>query len=197
VSWTEGAFARAIAQYEEAVELVRQLADPLLLSDTVYNLGMAAFQGGEAGRARTSFEEAEELARGLGDVPHLAAAQFMLASLDLASGDIATAAGRARESYSLYASLGDDRSCARSLVVLAGAAAADDGFEEAARLTGAAESLRGTEQLDEFERPVLEGYLARVESTLGAAQTSRLKTVGRGLRGDVILAEVVSLGIEE
>ena len=197
VSWTEGAYSQAIAQYEEAVELVRGLDDPLLLSDAVYNLGMAAFQGGNVDRARSSFEEAQELARSLGDVPHLAAAQFMLASLDLASGDNSAAVGRARESYSLYASLGDDRSCARNLVVLAGAAAADGAFEEAARLTGAADSLRGNEQPDEFERPVLDGYLARLESMLGPAQSSRLKSAGRGLRSDVILAEVVSLGVEE
>jgi hypothetical protein len=121
----------------------------------------------------------------------------MLASLDLASGDSSTATGRARESYSLYASLGDDRSCARSLVVLAGAAAADDALEEAARLAGAAESLRGDQEPDEFEAPVLESHLARLELDLGAERAARLMRAGRELRGEVLLAEVVSLGIEE
>ncbi len=197
VSWVQGEHDRAIAQYEEAVELRRGLSDPLLVSDAIYNLGMAAFQGGNVERARQAFEEALGLARELGEAPHIAAAQFMLAELDLLAGDSGLAEGRARESLALYSNLEDDRSCARCLVILAGSAAAESSFEEAARFVGAADALRGNQPPDGFESPLLDEHGPLLESALGEQRLAELKAEGMRLRVHVLPREVVSTATKE
>jgi predicted ATPase len=197
VGWMRGEFNHALALYEEAVELRRGIGDPLLVTDAIYNLGMAAFQGDEFSRARQAFEEALVLARELDEAPHIAAAQFMLAQLDILAGETAAAGPRARESLALYSDLGDDRSCARCLVILAGAAAADGVFEEAARLVGAAEALRGDEPPDLFELPILERYTSQLETVLGEQRISELKGEGTRLGANVGTPEVVSSAIAE
>ena len=83
----------AFARYEEAVELRVRLADPLLVTDAVYSLGMAAFHARRFERAREAFSEALTQARDLGEVPYVAAAQLMLAELDLLDGAGDFAAG--------------------------------------------------------------------------------------------------------
>jgi tetratricopeptide (TPR) repeat protein len=197
VCWVQGEHDRAIAHYEEAVELRRGIGDLLLICDAVYNLGMAAFQGGDAERAREAFEEALGHARELGEAQHTAAAQFMLAELDLLEGDPASAAERARESLALYGSFEDDRSCARCLAILGGAAAAEGSAEDAAHLLGAASALRQGQSPDGFEQPILDEYLPQLESALGSRKLSELQAEGGRLRADVMSREVVSAATRE
>jgi predicted ATPase len=196
VAWVEGDHDRAVAQYEEAVTLSRGTGDPLLIVNAVYNLGMAAFQGSMLERATPAFEEALALGRDLHDAPHIAAAQFMLGHLDSLVGDVESAREHASESLALYTELEDDRSRARCLVILAAAAAGDGSFEEAARLLGAAEALRGDDPPDLFELRTLERFLGDLESRLGTAFDD-LKIEGRGLDLDALTRKVVSAGIEE
>jgi predicted ATPase len=191
-----GDHGAALRLHEEAVELRRGLGDPYLLNDAVYNLGLAAFHGGDLARARQAFEESLRTARELDEVPYIAAAQFMLAHLDVAAGS-ASAAERARESLALYTQLGDDRSSARCLVVLAGAAAANGAFEEAARLIGAASARRGDVPPDEFERPVMEWAQPRIEQALGAPRVAQLVAEGTHDRSVASPREVVSHATEE
>ena len=97
----------------------------------------------------------------------------------------------------MYTSLEDDRSRARCLVVLAGAAAAEGSFEEAARYLGASETLRGDQVPDGFELPLLDRYVPQLESALGDRRLSELKAEGVGQAASVAIREVVSSGIEE
>lgn len=191
----QGQHELALAHYEEAVELRRRLGDQLLVSDAIYNLGLAAFQSGDLGRAREAFENALALARELGEAPHIAAAQFMLADLALLEGD-KDAGERARESLAVYTVLGNDRSRARCLVLLAGAAADEGSFDEAARFIGAAELLRGESAPDLFELPVLERVLPELEAALDDTALAELRAEGARL-GHEALVEVVPAGIEE
>ncbi len=179
----------------KSVELRRALGDPLLVADATYNLGIAALQGGDKASARRAFEDALGLARELHERPHVAAAQFMLAQLDVLAGD-AHAAERIRESLDFYTEVDDHRSRARCLLVLAGAAAAAGSFENAARLVGAAEALRGEEALDAFELPVLERYLPVLERELGDRRLSELKADGARYRQPAEARAIVSSGIE-
>ena len=182
----------ALARYEEAIELRRRLGDPLLVSDAIYNLGLAAFHGGDAERARESFAEALELARDLHEKPYVGAAQFMLSLLDLDAGETSAAGARARESLALYSELEDDRSRSRCLVVLAGVAAAEREFPEAARVLGAARVLRRGDEPDVFERPLLEEVVPLLERELGKQSLDELQARGSKLGADAALAEVVS-----
>jgi len=157
----------AIARYEEAVALRRRLGDPLLVTDGIYYVGLAAFHGGDLARARREIEAALEQARSLGEEPYVAAAQLVLSLVDLQEGDAARAAERAAEALELYTHIEDDRSRARCLVVLAAAAAERGDLERAARLTGEATALRRDDPPDEYESPVLARYLPELEGRLG------------------------------
>jgi predicted ATPase/class 3 adenylate cyclase/Tfp pilus assembly protein PilF len=180
----------ALTQYEEAVALRTRLGDPVLVTDAVYNLGKAAFHGGQHAQARESFERALVLARDLDEATYIAAAQFMLALLAFFD-DAATAGARARESLDLYTDLEDDRSRARCLVVLAASAAAEGSSEDAARLLGAADSLRVEEPLDTFELSVLERLLPELESQLGERMLAELRGEGTQLDATTLVHEVV------
>jgi predicted ATPase/class 3 adenylate cyclase len=197
IAWIDGAYERAIADYTSAVEMARRVGDPLLIVSAVYNLGMAAFQGGNVVRARVAFDEALALGLELREAPHTAAAHFMLAELGMLSGDASTAGGHALESLSLYTSLEDDRSRARCLVVLAGVAEARGELDDAARLLGAANGLRGAEAPDEFERPVLERLVPELASRLGLETFDELFKEGANLDPAALGISLVTSGSEE
>lgn len=188
---------RALAAHEEALTLRRALGDPLLVTDSTYNLGIAAFENGEVARARQAFEESLALARELGDVIHTAAAGFMLAEVDLLAGDVELAGKRIRESLAVYTALGSDRDRAECLVVLGGVAGARGSFEDAARLFGAAEALRGESPSNRFELPILERFEPEVEAALGEDGFVELKAEGARVGPDIVLRDVVSAGIQE
>lgn len=188
----QGQHELALAQYEEAVALRTRLGDPLLVSDAVYNLGLAAFRAEDFARARKAFDDALAQARDLGEAPYVAAAQLMLAELDILSGKAELAGSRARESLAVYTELEDDRSRARCLAVLVAAAVAEGSFETAARLFGAAEAARGGESLDEFEAPVLERCLPELEARIGKESLGELSAEGRTLGRCVFELDIVS-----
>jgi predicted ATPase/class 3 adenylate cyclase len=197
VDWVRGDFDPALMRYDEAVALSRRVGDPLLVVDAIYNSGMAAFQAGERERARTAFTEALEIGRDLHEIPHIAAAHFMLAQLAVLSGDAARAREHGRESLDLYTELEDDRSCARCLVVLAGAAVASGEHEDAARLIGAASTLRRDDDADAFETAVLGQYGRDLARALGGPVVATLQAQGAALGRRVLRAEVVAAGTEE
>jgi predicted ATPase/class 3 adenylate cyclase len=190
-----GDHVRALASHEEALALRRTLAAPMLVTNSTYNLGIAAFENGETARARKAFEETHALAHELGDVLHSAAADFMLAELDLHEGDAESAEHRILSCLAVYTELENDRSRAECLVVLGGTAAARGSFEEAARLFGAAEGLRGDAPLNRFERPVLDRYASVLEDHLGEERVAELRAEGGRLGADALASGVVSSAI--
>jgi predicted ATPase/class 3 adenylate cyclase len=157
----------AVESYLETVRLRTKLGDPLLVTDAIYNLGMAAFRAGDDLRASDAFTDALERARDLGEAGYVAAGQLMLALLDLRSGRAANAAQRATEAHTLYSDLEDDRSRARCLVVLAGAAAESGALDDATQLLRDADDARGDAPPDEFELPILDRCRALVTTRAG------------------------------
>jgi predicted ATPase/class 3 adenylate cyclase len=192
----KGEYAHAVALYEEVARLRARLGDPLLLTDAVYALGKAAFHAGDEPRARSELGRALERARALGEEPYIAAAQLLLSLVDLDAADLASAADRAREALELYTQLEDDRSRARCVVVLAACASDRGDAERAARLAGAAETLRGSDAPDEFEAPLLDRFLPDVESALGADSLAALTAQGRLLGAQPLAPMVVSAETE-
>jgi predicted ATPase len=191
-----GDHLRALTSHEEALALRRTLADPMLVTNSTYNLGIAAFENGEIARARNAFEETHALASGLGDILHSAAAEFMLAEIDLHEGDADGAERRILNCLAVYTELENDRSRAECLVVLGGAAAARGSLEDAARLFGAAERLRGDSPLNRFERPVLDRYGQDVEERLGEERGAELRAEGARLGADAVASRVVSSAVQ-
>ena len=187
-----GDHRRALRAHEEALALRRTLDDPMLVTNSTYNLGIAAWENGEVERARNAFEETHALASELGDVIHTAAADFMLAELDLPAGDIDEAEQRIRGCLAVYTELQNARSRAECLVVLGGIAAARGHADDAARLFGAADRLRGDSPLNRFEVPVLERYGSEIEEALGATVFATLKAEGARTAPEALLAPVVT-----
>lgn len=191
---SRGDHRQALAAHEEALGLRRELGDPLLVADSTYNLAVAAFESGDVGRARKAFQESLTLADELGDVLHRAAAGFMLAELDLLAGDVLRAEAGILQSLAVYTDVESDRDRAECLVVLGGIAAAKGALDEAARLFGAAEALRGESPVNRFERPVLERFEPLLESGLAPDALAGHRADGRQLGGGIVSGDVVVTG---
>ncbi len=190
VQSTQGEHERALTHFDEAVALRRALGDPLLVTDAVHNLGWAAFLAGDVDRSRKAFEESLALARRFGEALHPAEALRMLGELDLLAGDADGAERRIRESLALYTEFEADLDRAACLVALGGVAASRGLYEEAARLFGAAEALRGDASLEAPERAVLELFESQIEAALGGEALIELKAEGSRIGFDVHVAEM-------
>jgi len=188
---------QAIALQEEALALRRALGDPLLVSDATYHLGVSLFRKGDIDEARHALEESLTLARELGEESQQAAALFMMAELDLLAGDLDRAETQVRESLAVYTRVENDRDRAECLVVMAGIATARKSFEQAARLLGEADALRGDSPLDLYEVPVLERFVPDLEAALGDDQFARLRAEGARQGSGTSIREVVPVGTEE
>jgi predicted ATPase/DNA-binding SARP family transcriptional activator len=186
---------RALTAHEEALSLRRGLDDAYLVANSTYNLGIAAFENGEVDRAQTAFQETHALAQELGDVIHTAAADFMLAELDLIAGEIDSAVERIVHCLAVYTELENTRSRAECLVLLGGVAVARGSFDDAARLFGAADRLRGDSPLNRFEEPVLERYGSELEEALGPERLDTLKAEGARRKDETLTAPVVSRAV--
>ena len=173
-----GDHLQALAAHEEALELRRTLDNPILVINSTYNLGLAAWENGEIERARDAFDEAYARASELGDVLHTTASDFMLAELDLKAGSTDEAERRIVGCLAVYTELQNDRSRAECLTVLGGIAAARGSYDDTARLFGAAERLRGDAPLNRFEVPILERFAVGLAAELGDDRIAELKSEG-------------------
>ena len=189
-----GDHEQALASHKEALVLRQTLDDPLLVVDSTYNLAVAAFLGGDFPRARDAFEAARALADELGETLHAVGATLMLAELDLLAGDTSLVADRARECLAVYTRLENDRDRAECLVVLGGVAVAHGDLEEAARLFGAAETLRHGAPVSAYELPVLERFEPELLAALGTDRLAELKAEGARFDDAARRREVVSVG---
>lgn len=192
-----GDVVRSIELQEEALSLRRGLGDPLLVSDATYHLGVSLFRSGDRIRARQVLSESLTIASDLGETAQRAAALFVLAELDLAAGDLEPAERQVRESLDIYTELENDRDRAECVVVLAGVALARGSSEHAARLLGAADTLRGAAPLDVFELAVLESYEAELTRALGLERFAELRLEGAGMGPADFDREVVTADSEE
>ena len=201
VSRSQGDHERALALAEEAVLLRKALGDPLLIADSTYHLGVAAFESGNLERAENAFGASLSLARELGEVLFTGAALCMLGSIALLRDDLSLASDRLHESLGIYTEVEDRRSTAECLCALGGYAAASGEPERAARLWGAADSLRGDSPL-EYAEPAIEARFGPglVES-LGVERFAELRAEGKRLGHNRVLwadsgALVASQGTE-
>jgi ATP/maltotriose-dependent transcriptional regulator MalT len=164
------------------------LGDRLLIVDSAYNLGEAAFFQGDAARALSALGEALALADELGERLHTAAATCLLGELALRDGELARAGELLRRSLAMYVELADDRTCAECICALAGVAAAEGASEHAARLWGAADTLRRDAPLREHEREIVARFGPGLAAALASARIDELRAEGARLGLDVLEA---------
>jgi predicted ATPase/class 3 adenylate cyclase len=189
VSRTQGEHERALALSGEAVGLRRALGDTTLIADSTYHLGVAAFGSGDLERAEQAFEESLSLARELGDALYRGAALYMLGTVALLRDDLSLALDRLHESLAIYTEVEDRRSTAECVCALGGLAAASGRPEEAARLWGAADTLRGDLPL-EYAEPTIEARFGpSLIDSLGSERFALLREEGARIGHERVLAE--------
>ena len=104
---------------------------------------------------------------------------------------------QARESLEIYAEVENDRDRAECIVVLAGIAVARGSLEQAARLLGAADAIRGEAPMDRYELAAIERYDAELEAALGPERLAQLRLEGAGIGPVDLDREVVTADSEE
>ncbi len=130
--------------FREAVEVFRRLGDRWGEGITVNGTGAAALFAGNPERAHQLLREAEVALREAASPWDLAINRNMASTVAYERGEYETTEALLRESFELLAPLRDRWTIAYNLTLLAGVAATRGQALRAARLFGAAQSLRET-----------------------------------------------------
>jgi len=184
----------AAERFMEALRRFRALDDPWSVAVSATNLGWIAETTGELSEAAVWYEECVQL-RGLVNDEHgLARSAADLGRVARRRRDFARARLRLEEALRAFHRLGDRRLAAACLLELADVAVERRARDVAARLVGAAESIRaslGTPAWPdevELERRVL----AELASSMGSAAAERARLAGRSLALDDVVDMVDS-----
>jgi predicted ATPase/DNA-binding SARP family transcriptional activator len=138
----EGAYPLARALYEESLAITRELGDRQGIASSLNNLGLVAEIQGDYAAARSLHEESLAIKRELGARHAIAMSLDNLGAVAYRQGDFPAARGLHEESLAIRRELGDRLGIATSLEEIGRLALAVELPERAARLWGAAESLR-------------------------------------------------------
>ena len=193
VARNRGELTRARVLYEESVALMRELGDRWGNIDMLINLGLVAYEQGDFAYAQSLHEEALALQRELGDTWGIAISLLNLGAVARDQGDTVRARALLRESLSYYQSEGDRQGISLCLEALAAMIVRDGQPEHAARLLGAAATLRevaGTplQPIDhaDYDRTVTAARAALDADTFAAAWAQ-----GRALAPEQAMADAL------
>ena len=183
VATAQKEYALARTVYEESLALKRELGDRLGTAYVINNLGDVAYHQGDDEAARTLYEESLRIKRELGDNPGAAYTLNRLGRLVRREGDVAAARALYVESLVIRRELQDRAGIAECLEGLAETAAGQAQLRRAARLFGAAESLRevvGT-PLSPPARANYDRSMAALCASLGEAALEKARAGGRAM----------------
>ncbi|HEU5423302.1 MAG TPA: tetratricopeptide repeat protein, partial [Nitrolancea sp.] len=111
----QGDYPQAVALYEEALTLERELGDKGGMATSLNNLGIVALEQGDYPRATALYEEALTLQRALGNKDSAANSLNNLGNVACEQGDYSRATALYEEALALDRALGNQRGIARSL----------------------------------------------------------------------------------
>lgn len=173
-----GDCATAEALYSQAMGMMAEAGTRS--SEVRLGLGELAIAAGDLQQARAHLEAALEPAQGRGNRRSVAAVTAGLARLARAEGDLLRSASLHCEALDLYRQVGALPSVAHGLEELAGLASRLAAPERAARLFGAAESLRASHG---YARPPVwqsgyDGDVGAARDALGGARLDELRAEG-------------------
>ncbi len=138
----QGDLTRARAPFEESLALARQAGHKEGIAYSLWVSGQVALLQGKYDQARSLFEESLALFKEQGNRQRIAQSLSGLAVVSLVQGDYAAARALLEESLVLFKAVGNQWFIAECLVVFAALAAAQGEWTRAARVSGAAETLR-------------------------------------------------------
>jgi len=156
--------------YSAGAAIRREIGDPAL-SASLSNLGILYLDRGEADRAEELLEEVMRLDRAKGDDWGMACTSNNLGFVNLQQGDTVAARRRIGEGTWSFVKLGDLDGAAEGLEATACVDAAEGQPIRAARITGAADSLRRSLgiPLGPLDHEHLERWLVHAKAALGEA----------------------------
>ncbi|MGH2407876.1 MAG: ATP-binding protein, partial [Candidatus Limnocylindrales bacterium] len=189
VATRQGDHEEARQLHTEILALIRELGDRWVEAFVLDAFGRATSLAGDMDAARSLHIEALAILEELGDRRGVARVLTNLAGVALASGDTPRARDLYRQGLAIRQDLGDMPGLASAMESLAGAVAADDA-EAAARLHGAAESLR--ESIRAIVPPqaaaMHDQNLAELGTLLGAERFEAARHEGRQMTPNEALA---------
>jgi tetratricopeptide (TPR) repeat protein len=141
-AYDEGDLDGALGLWTESLALARDAGDPGEVAESLGCLGEAAYHLGDLEGAARCLAEASAIARQAGRTDIEAWELGGLANVARRQGDLASATALQRRALTMQTTLGDRRQIAISLQHLAQLHASAGRGEPAARLLGAATSLR-------------------------------------------------------
>lgn len=161
----------AFAYFEQSLALRRELQDRWGIAASLNNLGVLHRKQGRYTEAKTYLEESLELRRHLGDRRNIAVCLNNLGLIACQTADFSQARACFEESMRLSWDLGERRSLAYSLEAFARLAQAEEEWDRAVTLWGAAAALRETigSPLTPPEQALHQQNLEAARNTLGTA----------------------------
>ena len=137
-------FEHAKTLLTESVAIRRELKDSSGMSSSLSNLAILYMDLGDTEQARELFEETMKLDQERGDEWGVAVTSLNLGVARLELEEVQAAADMVKSSVKSFVELGDLDGVAEGIEALAGVAVAEGDLVRAARLAGAADSLRRT-----------------------------------------------------
>ncbi len=180
VATRQGDYAAAQELYEQALATIRELGDRWMEAFAMDTFGRATSRAGDREAARSLHVEALAILEEIGDRRGVARVLTHLGELAVADGDTGLARGLFRQSLAIRQELGDMPGLATAMENLAGAVATDDA-EAAARIHGAAESLREAIRsiVPPQEAATHDQSLTELEARLGSDRFEAARRQGR------------------
>ncbi|HKH10183.1 MAG TPA: tetratricopeptide repeat protein [Rubrobacter sp.] len=173
----EGDYEAALPQLEEGLRMRREVGDREGIAESMAVTGLAALGREDYGKARSLLQEARVIMEELGDPRGIAKTTVGLGDVDLNVGDQGAAQALYEEALTLLKDVGDKWWMAWCLEGMAEVAVARTRPERAARLFGAAESLRGA-----IGAPRPAGFRGYCERDLALARDSLDEAAFEGAR---------------
>ncbi|MFL5799443.1 MAG: ATP-binding protein [Actinomycetota bacterium] len=176
-------YAEAIDPFREALAICREVGPQWLLATSLFNLGTAELLVGDAEQGQALFEEALALYRELGDAHFSARVLGYLAYPALQGGDVERARSLTATSLGLSVELADTWGIAEGLERISAVHAARGEPDRAARVAGAAKSVRETIAMEPMpeDEALIARSLAGARAELGEASWNAAWSRGRSM----------------
>jgi predicted ATPase len=187
------AFEGAMELLTETIELSREVGDEWMLGVALNNLGDVALKAGDLKTAQLRFGESLALGERLGLTDRVVMARGNIASTLLAAGDPSAARAELRRTLRAARTLGYPDPLLYGTATLAAITLAEGDAEEAARLVGTVEAAfeAANTELQSYERHRHEQLVATLRQRLGRQRFQQLRTEGRAVALDDLVAAVV------
>ena len=190
-----GDYARASAYLEEALAIHRRIGDKAGMGYLLSGLGEVALREGKLERASKLIEESLVLRGELGHKWGIGASLGTSAWIAMRQFDWSSAVKRLKESIQVRKEIGDRGGIAFCLERLAEVAIGKHQAENAARIFGAAESIRASlrSKIDPVDQPEYERNLASLRAELGEGRFNAAWEEGQKMT----LEQAVDYALEE